>query len=147
MKFILSTFNDLSVKQLYEIYKLRSMVFVVEQNCAYQDVDEKDPEAFHFLMMEEEQLVGYCRILPPGISYRQCAIGRVVIDPHHRGKELGRLLMKQCVNKTRELFPNQDIIISAQTYLLKFYNSLGFVAEGEGYLEDDIPHTKMRLKF
>lgn len=146
MQFILKQFQELTVSQLYEIYKLRNKVFVVEQNCPYEDVDEKDPESYHFMMLEGQTLAGYCRILPPGISYAEPAIGRVVVDPDFRGKNSGRLLMNNCIKQTFELFHNQEIVISAQTYLLKFYTELGFVPEGEEYPEDDIPHIKMRLK-
>jgi len=144
MNFIVKTFDKLSIQQFFEIYKLRNAVFVVEQNCAYQDVDEKDPKAYHILMMMGETLAGYCRILPAGVSYPQPSIGRVVIDKEFRGKDLGKELMKFSISKTLDLFKNQDIVISAQTYLLKFYSDLGFKAEGAEYLEDDIPHIKMR---
>src|SRR5690606_20022455 len=131
--------------QLFEIYKLRCEVFVVEQNCAYQDVDDKDFKAHHLLMFQNEQLVGYCRILPPNVSYKEPAIGRVVVSKDFRGKQFGKLLMKQAVDETKKLFQNQDIVISAQLYLLKFYTELGFAKEGEEYLEDNIPHIQMRF--
>lgn len=146
MDFLLKTFIELSARQLFEIYKLRSEVFVVEQRSAYQDVDDKDLLAHHFLMLNDKQLVGYCRILPPNISYQEPAIGRVLVSKKFRGKELGKLLMKNALDETKKLFPNQDIVISAQLYLLKFYTELGFAKEGENYLEDDIPHVKMRFK-
>lgn len=145
MFFLLKTFSELSVRQLFEIYKLRNEVFVVEQNCAYQDVDDKDLAAHHFLMLQDEQLVGYCRILPPNVSYKEPAIGRVVVAKSFRGKELGKVLMKQAVDETKKLFPNQDIVISAQLYLLKFYTELGFAKEGKEYLEDNIQHIQMRF--
>jgi ElaA protein len=147
MAFILKEFKDLTVFQLHAIYKLRSQIFVVEQNCPYQDVDEKDLNAWHYLMVNEEQLVGYCRILPPGASYPEPSIGRVLINPNERGKKYGQLLMKNCLSVTHKLFINQDVVISAQTYLLKFYSELGFNPEGEIYDEDNIPHQKMRLRF
>jgi len=146
MNFLLKQFNQLSLRQLFEIYKLRSEVFVVEQRSAYQDVDDKDLVAHHFLMLQDEELAGYCRILPPKVSYKEPAIGRVVVNKGFRGKDLGKLLMKQAIDETKKLFPNQNIVISAQLYLLKFYTELGFTEEGENYLEDDIPHIKMRLK-
>jgi ElaA protein len=146
MPFLCPHFDELNTHQLYQIYKLRSKVFVVEQNCAYQDVDEKDPLAIHCLLIEDSELAAYCRILPPGVSYAECAIGRVVVDPVFRRKGLGRELMKLCITKTRELFKNQEIVISAQTYLTRFYEELGFVPEGTEYLEDAIPHIQMRLK-
>lgn len=145
MQFAVYSFNELSVKQLHSIYYLRTKVFVVEQNCAYQDADEKDLKAFHLLMNHQDTLIGYCRILPPGVSYPECAIGRVVIDPAYRKKKLGIELMKRSIQQAVELFDCQIIVISAQTYLLNFYGNLGFVPQGETYLEDDISHIKMRL--
>lgn len=145
MHFILKPFGQLTVQQLFEIYKLRSAVFVVEQNCAYQDIDDKDLEAFHLLMLSDDDvLAGYCRILSPGVSYKEPAIGRVVVDENFRGTNYGKLLMKQSINETLKLFTNQAIVISAQLYLLRFYTELGFIAEGEEYDEDEIPHIKMR---
>jgi ElaA protein len=145
MEFSLLTFKQLSTGQLYNIYKLRSKVFIVEQNCAYQDVDDKDPEALHYMMFDDLNLAGYCRIFAPGVVYKDCVIGRVVVEPDYRGKELGKQLMLNSIKECEQLFGKTDIVISAQTYLLKFYNQLGFKQEGEGYLEDDIPHIKMRF--
>ncbi len=146
MEFILKEFKDLTAHQLFEIYNLRSEVFIVEQNCAYQDVDNTDKVSKHLLVMEAETLAAYARIIPPGISYKQASIGRVVVKKTFRGKDLGKILMKECLNQMALFYPKQEIVISAQSYLLKFYTELGFKAEGEGYLEDNIPHTKMRLK-
>src|SRR5687767_1123736 len=109
MNFILKEFPELFADELYQVYKLRSMVFIVEQNCAYQDVDEKDLSAFHVLMMNDTQLVGYARILPPGLSYKEPSIGRVVIEKDSRGKGNGEMLMKYCIKKAFELFQDQDI--------------------------------------
>ncbi|MBA3682167.1 MAG: GNAT family N-acetyltransferase [Bacteroidetes bacterium] len=146
MEFILKDFKDLSNIQLFEIYNLRSEVFIVEQNCAYQDVDNTDKVAKHLLIMEAETLAAYARIIPPGVSYKEASIGRVVVKKTFRGKDLGKILMKECIREMTVLYPKQEIVISAQSYLLKFYTELGFKAEGEEYLEDNIPHTKMRLK-
>lgn len=144
MDFSVKPFNDLTVKELFEIYKLRSEVFVVEQNCAYQDVDDKDLKAFHVMLWQGTQLSAYCRILPAGISYSQPSIGRVAVASTFRKQNLGKALMKYSIHKTLELFNNQEIVISAQTYLIPFYTHLGFKSEGERYPEDDIPHIKMR---
>lgn len=145
MSFIFSRFEELSVKQLYLIYELRSRVFVVEQNCAYQDVDEKDLKSFHLMMFDNNSLAGYCRILPPGLSYPEASVGRVVVGPEHRGSQKGRALMIKCLELCAALYPGQEIVISAQSYLEKFYCSLGFIKEGGEYLEDNIPHIQMRL--
>jgi len=146
MEFILKDFKDLTANQLFEIYNLRSEVFIVEQNCAYQDVDNTDKTSKHLLLMEAETLAAYARIIPPGISYKEASIGRVVVKRTFRGKDLGKLLMQKCLHEMDILYPKQDIVISAQSYLLKFYTELGFAAEGKEYLEDGIPHTKMRRK-
>ncbi|MDO8998691.1 MAG: GNAT family N-acetyltransferase [Bacteroidota bacterium] len=146
MEFILKNFNQLSIKQLFEIYKLRSEVFVVEQNCAYQDIDEVDMKAKHLMLFENDILTAYTRIIPPGITYKEPAIGRVVVKKSYRGKDLGKLLMQQSIDVMKDSFKNLDILLSAQSHLVKFYTDLGFKAEGQEYLEDDIPHTKMRLK-
>jgi len=146
MEFSIKDFNALTTKELFEIYKLRSEVFIVEQNCAYQDVDDKDLSALHVMLFSGPELAGYSRILPPGISYSEPSIGRVALRKKFRNKGSGKVLMKQSLNKTLELFKNQNIVISAQSYLIKFYNGLGFVQEGEEYLEDDIPHVQMRYK-
>jgi ElaA protein len=120
-------------------------VFIVEQNCAYQDIDDMDASAKHVMLFDKDVLAAYARILPPGISYKEPAIGRVVVKKTFRGKDLGKLLMKQCIDQLQDTYTNSEIVISAQSYLLKFYSDLGFKAEGKEYLEDDIPHTKMRL--
>ena len=146
MHFTLKEFSALSTTELFEIYKLRSEVFVVEQNCAYQDVDDKDLSAFHLMLFEDDQLAGYTRILPPTVSYTEPSIGRVAVKKEFRTQGTGKILMKQSIKQSLELFNNQNIVISAQSYLLKFYTELGFTREGEEYLEDDIPHVKMKYK-
>lgn len=146
MIFEVKTFKELSTSELFEIYRLRARVFVVEQNCAYQDVDEKDLKAHHVLSFENGELIAYARLLPPAVSYQEPAIGRVVVAPEYRRTGTGQKLMKYCLQKMTELFKNKDVVISAQTYLSKFYNDLGFISEGEGCNEDGIPHQKMRYK-
>jgi ElaA protein len=147
MRFILKSFKDLSSEQLYEVLKLRSAVFVIEQNCIYQDMDDKDKKAMHLLGYNGEELMAYARLLAPGISYKEASIGRVVVDPDHRGKNSGKELMTKAIEKTLSIFETNEIVISAQQYLEKFYTELGFIKEGEMYLEDDIPHIKMRLVY
>lgn len=147
MQYITKEFKQLTPFEIFSMYRLRSRVFVVEQQCAYQDVDEKDLKSVHVFLWKEDNLVGYCRIIPPGISYKEPSIGRVVVEKAYRSKNTGRDLMKYALNKTAELFKEQDIVISAQTYLKKFYTDLGFKNEGAEYLEDDIPHVKMRKTF
>lgn len=124
---------------------LRQEVFVVEQNCPYLDADGKDQKSWHLLGWDEQgRLAAYARILPPGVSYpKYPSIGRVVTAPHSRGKGYGRELMQEASEALYRLFGRCPIKLSAQTYLLQFYESLGFRSTGEAYLEDDIPHTAM----
>ena len=136
-------FNILTINNLFDIYKLRNEVFIVEQNCAYQDVDEKDKVALHVLVKEGEKLIAYARLLPENVSYKEPSIGRVIVSKAYRQKGVGMDLMKFCLLKCEELFKNQLVTISAQSYLVKFYQSLGFKTVGEEYLEDNIPHIKM----
>ncbi|MCX7553248.1 GNAT family N-acetyltransferase [Marinicella sp. S1101] len=138
-------FSALSNIELYQILRLRSAVFVLEQNCAYQDMDDLDQGALHlFKNSDSDQIIAYARILKP----EQCgnnhvSIGRVVVDQAHRAQHLGKELMQQATVQTKKLYADQPIIISAQTYLSRFYQDLGYVNTGEFYLEDDIPHQKM----
>ena len=136
-------FDELKNQELYDILKLRSMVFVVEQNCVYQDIDDKDLKSWHLLGYHHNELVAYLRIIPQGISYPEASIGRVVTHPDYRKKGLGIELMKTGIEKTLNQFNADKIKISAQCYLIKFYSDLGFLAQGEEYLEDDIPHIHM----
>jgi ElaA protein len=138
------SFNDLSVSELYEILYLRNKVFIVEQNCPYNDTDGKDQASFHLCGKDDDnQLVAYARIIPPGITFEEASIGRVVSDPMHRRTGLGRELMEIAIEKTIGHFNTPTIRIGAQKYLQDFYNSLGFKAQGEEYLEDGIPHVEM----
>lgn len=145
MLFVFKPYKELNIDELYDSLQLRSAIFVVEQNCVYQDMDDKDKKADHLLGYDNGKLVAYARLLTPGISYKEASIGRVVVDSKQRGKNLGKELMQEAIKRTLEQFKVNEIVISAQYYLLKFYSELGFVAEGEIYPEDDIPHIKMRL--
>jgi ElaA protein len=118
-------------------------VFVVEQNCPYQDIDEKDFSSLHLCYWLNEELVAYARLIPQGISYETCSIGRVVTSPKHRGKKLGYLLMQKAMELCRSKFNATTITISAQSHLSAFYENLGFTGHGDEYLEDTIPHLKM----
>ena len=138
-------FSSLTANELYSILRLRNRVFVVEQNCVYLDTDDKDQFSFHLSAWDDDTLVAYARILPPGLSYSEASIGRVVTDPIYRNTGAGRLLMKHAIEKTHAQFGNSDIKIGAQLYLLQFYGSLGFIQSGAEYLEDGIPHVEMRL--
>ena len=139
------SFNDLTPEELYNILKLRSEVFVVEQNCVYLDTDDKDQQSFHLSGWNENDLVVYARILPPGLAFEEASIGRVVTNPTYRKTGSGRLLMQHAIEKTLLQFAVSEIKIGAQLYLLSFYSSLGFKQSGPEYLEDGIPHIKMTL--
>lgn len=146
MQFVLKAYQNLTVDELYEALKLRCEIFVIEQHCNYQDLDDKDKKGWHLMGYDEQQLKAYARILPQGVSYPEASIGRVVVAKDYRGKNAGKALMNEAIQHTRQLCNTNVIVIGAQQYLLKFYGELGFVKEGEMYLEDDIPHIKMRLQ-
>ncbi|REG94302.1 GNAT family N-acetyltransferase [Algoriphagus antarcticus] len=139
-------FHELTVNELYDLLKLRSEVFVVEQNCVFLDQDDKDQQCHHLLLYSEDQLVGYSRLVPAGLSYQEMSIGRVVSSPSVRGKGLGRVVMELSIEYCQKLFGSGDIRIGAQTYALGFYDSLGFVSDGEVYDEDGIEHIEMVRK-
>lgn len=148
MRFIVKSFESLSPRELYDLLQLRTEVFIVEQACAYLDEDGKDLSSLHVLLYneEEQRLAAYARLLPQELSYPEASIGRVVVRRDLRENGYGRSLMEFCVEEARKRFAADEIVISAQSYLEKFYRSLGFLTEGSEYLEDDIPHRKMRLK-
>lgn len=142
------SFYELSHDELYAIMVLRQEVFVVEQDCPYLDADGIDQESYHLLGRSEDgTLLAYTRLVPKGLSYDDyCSIGRVIVSEKIRGQNAGKQLMNESIKRCKELFPNLDIKISGQSYLLKFYKDLGFVVKGEEYLEDGIPHHAMILK-
>lgn len=140
-------FTQLTTLELYQLLQLRMEVFIMEQDCHYMDCDDKDLSAYHLLYYDQETLVAYCRILPEGISYSgYSSIGRVATKSTHRRLSLGKQLMVEAIEKCKEHFPF-PIKISAQSYLEEFYTKLGFKVTGEEYLEDDIPHKGMILKW
>lgn len=146
-KFQIIPFNELTTLQLYAILALRCKVFVVEQNGVYQDMDGKDLHADHLLAFQDDELVGYLRLLPVGISYpNYLSIGRVVSAPHVRGLGLGKQLMTQALSYFVQHYRDKTIKISAQHYLQRFYEEFGFTAQGNVYQEDNIPHIAMLLK-
>ena len=144
--FFLKDFAGLNTVELYQILRLRSEIFVVEQHCPYQDLDNKDIISSHLMCFARNELIGYARILPPGASYSEPSIGRVAVAFTERKKGLGRKLMAEAIESSNTLFPGKDIVISAQNYLREFYADLGFIAEGSVYDEDGIPHIRMRRK-
>lgn len=137
------TFQELTTVQLYQILQLRSEVFVVEQNCVYQDIDGKDDKALHVLGYKNKKLVAYTRIFKPGFYFNQASIGRVVVQVNERKHQYGYAIMKTSIDAIKNTYNETTIKISAQTYLKKFYTNLGFQEIGDGYLEDGIPHINM----
>jgi ElaA protein len=147
MQILVKHFSDLTLEELYALLRLRAEVFVVEQNCVYQDLDNLDQDAHHLLGYEGETIIATARILKPGSHYTIPAIGRVVTAQSHRSQGAGKAVFQAAVDETKRLFPQQNIKIMAQTYLIKFYSAFGFVVVSEEFLEDGIPHLEMELRF
>jgi ElaA protein len=139
-------FEALSIQDLYSLLQLRSEVFVVEQNCVYQDIDYKDQKAIHLLGELEGKIVAYARLFQPKDYFEKASIGRVVVDSNYRALKLGHDLMKKAIQAISDEFNETQITISAQLYLKHFYESHGFVQTSDMYLEDDIPHIEMKIE-
>lgn len=146
MNWQIKSFDDLSTAELYKILRLRAEIFVVEQNCVYQDCDGYDQKAHHVMAWQDENLVAYARIFPEGVKYKQACISRVVTSPLVRGQGVGNELIKKCIEEITTRFNTGNITISAQKYLEKFYEGHGFSVVGDTYLEDNIPHIEMTRK-
>jgi ElaA protein len=138
-------FDELSASELYKILRLRSEVFVVEQNCVYLDTDNKDQDCYHLTGYSGETLVAYARLLAPGRSFPEASIGRVVTDPQFRKTGAGKALMEKAITACIQKFKVTKIHIGAQLYLKKFYSNLGFIQCSDSYMEDGIPHIEMIL--
>lgn len=144
--FYTKSFNTLTTKELYAILELRSEVFVVEQDCVYQDVDGKDQKAYHLIGVKSEQIVAYARIFKPGNYFEEASIGRVVVKKEERSFGYGHQLIAQANTFVFNQLQQNTIKISAQCYLEKFYNKHGYIKVGTSYLEDGIPHIAMIAK-
>lgn len=144
IKWQIKPFERLSVNELYDILRLRSEVFVVEQNCVYLDIDGKDKLALHVFGEYEGVIVAHSRLFGPGISFDYSSIGRVVVAAHYRDKKWGHELMQESISAINHHFGESRITIGAQLYLKKFYEFHGFIQTSEMYLEDDIPHIEMK---
>ena len=144
MQLVFKKWEELSKEDVQSIFSLRSEVFIVEQNCPYQDIDGNDEKADHLLLYENNNLCGYTRIFPKNTYFKEASFGRTVVKKTHRGKGYGHLLVDKSLEhlKSKKQSP---IKISAQSYLKEFYGSHGFVAKGDEYMEDGIPHTAMYL--
>lgn len=145
MTWICKPFHELSPSELYDILQLRSEVFVVEQQCIFPDMDNKDQHCLHFYCLQDGQTAAYARLVPAGISFPEPSIGRVVSSPKVRGTGLGRELMQRSIQEVYHYWGNTPIRIGAQLYLENFYTLLGFVRCGDIYLEDNIQHIQMLL--
>ena len=143
LEFKIKRFKELLTLELYQLLQLRSEVFVVEQNCVYQDIDSKDEKALHVLGTFEHNIVAYSRIFKSKAYFENASIGRVVISEKYRTQKWGHELMKKAISSIESEIGVQPITISAQLYLKKFYENHGFVQLGEMYLEDGIPHIEM----
>ena len=145
MNWVLKSFDSLTPHELYAILRLRTEVFVIEQACLFQDMDNKDQYSYHLMGWENDTLVAYTRLVPPGVSYQEASIGRVVTLPVARGSGMGKLLMEKSIEQIIHLYGKNPIKIGAQLYLKNFYESLGFIKTSDIYLEDGIEHIKMQL--
>ncbi len=143
IQFKISRFNELSAAELYLVLQLRESVFIVEQNCVYHDIDGKDDKALHVLGKYEDEIVAYARLFKPGDYFEQASIGRVLVSPDYRDRKWGHGLMRAAIGAIESEFNSGAIEISAQLYLQQFYQTHGFTAISETYLEDDIPHIRM----
>jgi len=143
LEIITKKFSEINTNELYAILQLRSEVFVVEQDCVYQDLDFKDQKALHIIGFKKGKVVAYTRIFKPGDYFEKASIGRVVVNKEERKYGYGHVIMEHSIRAIEDNFLVKTIKISAQTYLRKFYNSHGFVQIGEEYMEDGIPHIAM----
>ncbi|TAG10733.1 MAG: GNAT family N-acetyltransferase [Sphingobacteriia bacterium] len=143
--FTIESFESLNSHELYAIMRLRNEVFVVEQNCIFQDADNRDQSSFHLMYWQGENLLAYCRLLPRGLAYAEMSIGRVVSAPSARKSGVGKKLIAKAIEYCHEQFGKGPIRIGAQLYLLRFYASFGFREVGAIYLEDGIEHIEMVL--
>ena len=147
LKTKIKSFSELTTQELYDVLQLRSEVFVVEQNCVYQDIDRKDQKALHVLGYKNESLIAYTRIFKPGDYFEKASIGRVVVAKNQRQFTYGYTIMEASIEAIKHHFNETEIKISAQKYLKAFYENLGFKQIGEEYLEDGIPHIGMMLSY
>ena len=143
MTWKLKTFDSLTLYELYAILRLRTEVFVVEQTCVFQDMDNKDQYCYHLMGWRDDLLIAYTRLVPPDIFYKEPSIGRVVTSPAARGNGIGKLLMKKSIEEVFHLYGKTSIKLGAQLYLKKFYESLGFIQTSGIYDEDGINHIEM----
>ncbi|MBA4196287.1 MAG: GNAT family N-acetyltransferase [Chitinophaga sp.] len=143
INWVIKPFENLTVTELYAVLRLRSEVFVVEQNCVFLDIDNKDSFSYHLMGFVENELAAYTRLIDAGKVYDYMSIGRVVTSPKYRKSGIGKVLMQVSIEKCYELFDKAPIKIGAQLYLKKFYESFGFIQSSDVYDEDGIDHIEM----
>lgn len=143
MKTIIKSFYELSIDELYEILKLRADVFVIEQNCIYPDIDDKDKHSLHVFLKKQDEIVAYLRVIEKGISFEEVSIGRVIAKYRRLG--LGTQVLKAGIQAAKEIYHAEKIIIEAQTYAKELYEKQGFIQTSDEFLEDGIPHIQMTL--
>lgn len=146
IEWICKPFRDLTLVELYAIMQLRIEVFIVEQNCIFQDADDKDQQSYHMMAWINQKLIGYTRLIPPGVSYTEASIGRVATFPKMRKAGIGRKIMEKSIDMIYSLWNKQPVRIGAQLYLKKFYESFGFQQSSDIYIEDNIEHIQMILQ-
>ncbi|KHO39451.1 GNAT family acetyltransferase [Clostridium tetani] len=146
MNWHLKKFEELRCEEIYKILKIRNEVFIVEQQCAYQDCDGKDKKSYHLYLEDNGEILCYLRILPKNVSYNEVSIGRVLVNKNYRGKGIAKEMMLKAMNFIEENLNEKEIKIQAQLYLFNFYKSLGFEEVSNEYLEDNIPHIDMLYK-
>lgn len=139
----LARLDELGAREVHDILQARAAVFVVEQACAFQDVDGADPVSWHLFTVRGGRIAAYCRLVPPGVKFREPSIGRVMTTAPFRGTGLGRTLMQEALRRCAGLWPGAPVRLGGQRHLEAFYQSLGFVTDSEPYDEDGIPHVEM----
>ena len=143
IEWVKKKWSDISLEELYSVLRLRSEVFVVEQDCVYQDIDNKDQIAIHLLGYINKELIAYSRLFNEGDYFKETSFGRAIIKKENRGQGYGDELIKESIKTIKNYYGNKKVKISAQAHLKSFYSKHAFIAKGKEYLEDGIPHVSM----
>lgn len=146
MEWIIKRFDNLLPVEIYDIIKLRLEVFIGEQGCSYEDLDDRDKSAYHMFLYDGEKIIAYCRILDAGVAYEEISIGRVCVDKDYRNQGIAKSMMLNAIAFIKEQVSDPVIKISAQNYIIPFYESVGFKIASDVYLEEGIEHRKMKWK-
>lgn len=145
LEWVIKEFNELNIYELYEILKLRNEIFIIEQKCIYQDIDEKDKDCFHIFSMKHSKVCSYLRVLRPFIRYKEVSIGRVLTSEKYRDNKLSKTNIILALDFIKISLNEKKVRISAQEHLINFYSTIGFKKVSETYLEDGIPHVEMLI--